>query len=181
MTEAAAAHGQELVRFARARVRQELGGPVAVPPDGAWCTANGATFVTLRWRDGDLQGCIGTLEADRGIVADVASNAVAAATRDPRGEIFGLEDVDDLDVELSILSPLEPISGRDAIRVGTDGIVLVYRGRRATFLPVMWKQLPDLATFMRELERKLGLPKDVDRSELQFLRYTAEHFEDLAP
>ena len=175
-----AAHGQALVSYARARVKQELGGPVAVPPDGAWTQAPGATFVTLRWRDGDLQGCIGTLEADRSIVADVASNAVAAATRDPRGDIFALKDVDDLDVEVSVLSPLEPIAGRDAIRVGTDGIVLVYRGRRATFLPVMWKQLPDLGTFMRELERKLGLPKDADRSELTFLRYTAELFEDHA-
>ena len=179
MTEAAA-HGQELVEYARARVKQELGGATAVPPAGAWTEALGATFVTLRWRDGDLQGCIGTLEADRSIVADVASNAVAAAMRDPRGEIFGLEDVGDLTVELSILSPLEPISGRDAIRVGTDGIVLVYRGKRATFLPAMWDQLTDLATFMRELERKLGLPKDADRSELTFLRYTAEHFEDRA-
>ena len=170
--------GQTLVKFARARVRQELGGPVAPPPDAPWASARAATFVTLRWRDGELQGCIGNLDADRTIVADVASNAVAAATRDPRGERFELSDVDDLAVELSILSPLEPIASEADIRVGTDGVVLLWRDRRATFLPVMWKQLPDLGTFMHELERKAGLPRNVDRSELQLLRYTAEHFVD---
>jgi AmmeMemoRadiSam system protein A len=169
-----------LVRFARARVREELGGPAAVAPEAPWIAEPAATFVTLRWRDGELQGCIGTLEPDRGILADVAANAVAAATRDPRGERFELADVDDLHVELSILSPLEPIASQADIRIGIDGVVLIYRGRRATFLPVMWKQLPDLLTFMRELERKLGLPRDADRAEVQYLRYTAQHFEDRA-
>jgi hypothetical protein len=162
-------------------VRPELGGPIAIAPDAPWIAERVATFVTLRWRDGDLQGCIGTLEADRGILADVAANAVAAATRDPRGERFELADVDDLHVELSILSALEPIPSQADIRIGNDGVVLVYRGRRATFLPVMWKQLPDLPIFMRELERKLGLPRDADRAEVLLLRYTAEHFEDFAP
>ena len=170
--------GPALVAFARARVRQELGGPTAVVPDEPWANELCATFVTLRWRDGELQGCIGNLDPDRTIVADVASNAVAAATRDPRGDPFELADVDDLEVELSILSPLEPIAEAD-IRAG-DGVVVVYRGRRATFLPVMWEQLPDRARFMRELDRKAGLPRDVDRGELQFMRYSAAHFVDHA-
>jgi AmmeMemoRadiSam system protein A len=169
-----------LVQFARARVRQELGGPIALVPDAPWASELCATFVTLRWRDGELQGCIGNLDADRPIVDDVASNAVAAATRDPRGEKFALEELDDLHVELSILSVLEPIREAD-IRVGTDGVVIVHRGRRATFLPVMWRQLPDLATFMRELDRKAGLPRELDRRELQFWRYTTEHYVDPAP
>jgi len=174
-------HGPELVKFARAHLREALGGPKAARPTGPWTDERGATFVTLRWHEGgDLQGCIGTLEADRGIVEDVAYNAVAAGTRDPRTLPCTLEDVDKLDVELSMLSPLEPIGGEDEIRVGTDGIVLLYKHHRGTFLPVMWEQLPTKESFMRELRRKAGLPRDF-AGEVQLLRYTAAKFEDPAP
>lgn len=174
-------HGQELVKFARARIEQEFGGPTAVPPRGPWTDEKRATFVTLRWRDGELQGCIGTLEADRPIVADVAGNAVAAATRDPRGEHLVLDAIKNLDVELSILSPLERVASIDELRPGIDGVVFVYRGRRGTFLPVMWETFPDKAEFVRQLERKAGLPANYDRAELEIWRYTAAKFEDPAP
>ena len=172
--------GHELVKFARARLREALGGPVAPRPTGAWCEELGATFVTLRWKSGDLQGCIGSLEADRPIVEDVASNAIAAGTRDPRTKPCKLADVDHLHVELSILSPLEPIASEADIRIGVDGIVLVYEFRRATFLPVMWERLKDKRTFMGELRRKAGLPRDF-AGQVQLMRYTVDHFEDLAP
>ncbi|HEY5944810.1 MAG TPA: AmmeMemoRadiSam system protein A [Kofleriaceae bacterium] len=172
--------GFHLVRYARASLRAALGGPAATPPQGEWCTVLGATFVTLRWQDGDLQGCIGSLEADRPIVEDVAHNAVAAGTRDPRTQPCKLADVDKLDVALSILSPLELISSETEIRIGTDGVVLVHEFRRATFLPVMWERLRDTRTFMRELRRKAGLPRDF-AGKVQLMRYTVEHFEDKAP
>ena len=173
-------HGDELVRFARAHLREYLGGPRAERPTGSWCDELGATFVTLRWPDGDLQGCIGTLEADRGIVDDVASNAVAAGTRDPRTLPCTLDDVDKLDVELSILSPLESIDSVDDIRVGIDGIVMHAAGRRATFLPVMWELLPTKDVFMAELKRKAGLHRDWTGA-MRLERYTATKFEDPAP
>ncbi|HET9989940.1 MAG TPA: AmmeMemoRadiSam system protein A [Kofleriaceae bacterium] len=173
-------HGPELVKFARARIEQELGGPLAQPPQGEWTVEKHATFVTLRWRDGDLQGCIGTLEADRPIVADVAGNAVAAATRDPRGEHLVLSAIKDLCVELSILSPLERVASFDHIRHGIDGVVLIYRGRRGTFLPVMWETFRDKAVFFAQLERKAGLPPNYDPQHLEVWRYTAIKFEDPA-
>jgi AmmeMemoRadiSam system protein A len=173
-------HGPKLVRFARARLREALGGPPAARPTGPWTEQLGATFVTLRWKSGDLQGCIGTLEADRGIVDDVASNAIAAGTRDPRTLACKLEDVDKLDVELSILSPLEPIASEADIRVGTDGIVLRYQHHRATFLPVMWERLTTRDQFMAELSRKAGLPRDF-AGQFQLMRYTVDKFEDPAP
>jgi len=174
-------YGPALVKYAREHLREALGGAKAARPTGQWCEEPAATFVTLRWnKGGDLQGCIGTLEADRGIVDDVAYNAVAAGTRDPRTQPCVLADVDKLDVELSILSPLEPIGSEADIRVGTDGIVLLHRGRRATFLPVMWERLATKETFMGELRRKAGLPRDF-AGEVQLLRYTATKFEDPAP
>jgi AmmeMemoRadiSam system protein A len=172
--------GEVLVKWARARLREALGGPAATRPTGAWCDELGATFVTLRWKTGQLQGCIGSLEADRPIVDDVAHNAIAAGTRDPRTTPCVLADVDKLDVELSILSPLEPIAGESAIRIGVDGIVLSYERRRATFLPVMWERLRDLRTFMAELRHKAGLPRDFD-GDVQLMRYTVDHHTDPAP
>lgn len=173
-------HGPELVKFARARIEQEFGGPVAPRPEGDWTAEKRATFVTLRWRGGELQGCIGTLEADRPIVADVAGNAVAAATRDPRGEHLVLDAIKDLDVELSILSPLERVASFADIRPGIDGVLLVYRGRRGTFLPVMWETFPDKDEFFHHLERKAGLPAGYDPEQLEVWRYTAAKFEDPA-
>jgi AmmeMemoRadiSam system protein A len=174
-----AAYGPELVRFARAHLAEKLGGPRASRPTGEWCDQLGATFVTLRWRSGDLQGCIGTLEADRSIVDDVAHNAFAAGTRDPRTRPCTLDDLQHLHVELSILSPLESIGSVADIRVGTDGIVLHASGRRATFLPVMWERLPTKDVFMGELLHKAGLPRSYG-GELRLERYTVDKFEDPA-
>ena len=169
------------VRYAREKLRESLGGPAIEKPAGDWCAELGATFVTLRWkRDGQLQGCIGSLEAERSIVDDVAHNAIAAGTRDPRTRPCVLAAVDHLDVELSILSPLEPIANEAAIRVGVDGIVLFHQGRRATFLPVMWERLPTLARFMSELRNKCGLPRDF-AGEVQLMRYTVDKHDDPAP
>jgi AmmeMemoRadiSam system protein A len=173
-------YGVILVRYAREKLREHLGGPVAVKPSGAWCDEPGATFVTLRWPNGQLQGCIGSLEPDRKLVDDVGSNAIAAGTRDPRTRPCVLGDVDKLDVELSILSSLEPIGGVADIRVGTDGIVLLAAGRRATFLPVMWERLVDVPTFMAELKHKAGLPRTYD-GEIQLMRYTVAKHTDPAP
>jgi AmmeMemoRadiSam system protein A len=172
--------GEALALWARARLKQELGGPSAVPPAGKWADEPGATFVTLRWRDGRLQGCIGSLEPRRSIVNDVAHNAVAAGLHDPRSNPVSLAEVDDLDVEISILSPLEPIAFHDessalrAIRRGVDGIVFEHRGRRATFLPSMWPRLPGVREFLGELKEKAGLPYDFWDDDVRLYRYTVE-------
>ena len=169
-----------LVKWAREKLREALGGPPAARPTGAWCAEPAATFVTLRKRSGELQGCIGSLEADRCVLDDVAHNAIAAGTRDPRTQPCVLADVDQLHVELSILSPLEHVESEAAILPGVHGVVLVHEFRRATFLPIMWERLPDVKTFMAELRHKAGLPRDF-AGEVQLMRYTVDKFEDHAP
>lgn len=173
--------GATLAAFARQCIREELGGPKAIAPGDAWATELGATFVTLRWPNGALQGCIGNLDFDRPIAVDVAHNAVAAATRDPRSKPLALADADRLVVELCILSPLETIDSESDIRIGVDGVVVSWHERRATFLPTMWHQLANLQTFMRELEHKAGIPHDVHRREVTLHRYTVQHFVDSRP
>lgn len=185
MTHLSDDHGRALVRFARAAIGEALGGPAAVPPDGPWSREPGASFVTLR-RHGELHGCIGSVEARRRLVDDVAQNAVAAALRDPRGRPIGLRDVADLTVELSLLSPLERIpftdeaSAERALVPDVDGVVLRWHGRQGTFLPQVWADLSDPHEFMAHLKHKAGLPADFWAPGVELYRYRVDKWIDPA-
>ena len=176
--------GRRLVAWARACLVEKLGGAAAVRPSAAWCKEPGATFVTLHWRDGRLQGCIGSIEPQRPIVEDVEHNAIAAACHDPRARPITLLDVDDLEIELSLLSPLEPIAFRDeasalaALRPGVDGVVIECGGDRATFLPSMWSRLPAVTAFMEALKAKAGLPANFWRADIKLWRYAVDRHTD---
>jgi AmmeMemoRadiSam system protein A len=175
--------GQALVRFARACLREKLGGQKAATPSGTWCDERAATFVTLRWRDGRLQGCIGSLEAKRAIVDDVAHNALAAALLDPRADTLEAKHVDDLVFELSILSPLVPLSFADEasalrqIRPDIDGVVLAWDGGRATFLPSMWPRLGTTEALIDALKKKAGMMRPWG-DDVKLWTYTVEKFVD---
>jgi AmmeMemoRadiSam system protein A len=174
--------GPALLAWARARLVQKLGGPAALRPSAPWCAEIGATFVTLHWKDGRLQGCIGSIDPRLSIVDDVEHNVIAAACHDPRGRHLALYDVDALDIEVSILSPLEPIMFDDeasalaAIRPGVDGVVLGWQGERATFLPSMWSRLPGAREFMQALKTKAGLPVGFWRADLKLWRYAVDRY-----
>jgi len=178
----------ELAQYARECIRQELGGVPARPPVSAEAQRPGASFVTLRWRNGELQGCIGSLEPRRSLLADVAHNGLAAAFEDPRGTPLSLYDLDDLNVEVSVLSPLElvPFDGTEqgacgALRPGVDGVVFVWKGRRGTFLPQMWDQLPTPVQFLTELKMKAHLSRDFWADGIELHRYTVAKAVDAAP
>lgn len=200
-------HGQKLVAYARAKVREALGGGAAMAPEGPWCDEPGATFVTVRWRADPnkankanepnepneaneanrLQGCIGSLEPRRALVKDVARNAISAALDDPRATPITLDDVDALEFELSLLSPLEPVSFTteasvaDGIEVGKHGVVIGWGMRRATFLPSMWEHFRSVPELMSALKEKAGLPADFWNEGMQVWRYTVEKYVDPAP
>lgn len=171
--------GPVLAGWARGYLRETLGGARAARPAEPWCDELAATFVTLRWRDGRLQGCIGSLAAVRAIADDVAEHVVAAALRDPRSEPIGLDDVDALDLEISLLSPMERVA-RAEIRPGIDGLVLVHRGRRGTLLPVVWKHLPQTDAFLGALVEKAGFPRGTWRDDFELYRYTTDCYRDVA-
>lgn len=130
-----------------------LRGPLAEP---------GACFVTLR-ADGALLGCIGSLAAYRPLGVDVAANAAAAAFDDPRLPPLSWADVAWAEVHISVLGAMQPLAAsgfdalRGALRPGVDGLVVEASGRRATFLPSVWSQLPDVDAFLAALWRKAGL------------------------
>lgn len=176
--------GRELTRWARESIREALGGPDAEPPFGPWCERRGATFITLRAKDGDLHGCVGSLEPRRRLITDVRENALAAAFDDPRALPIELADVDDLAVEVSVLSPLERIPVRDEgdaiakLARLRGGVVLRFGGRRATFLPQMWERIPDPEEFVAQLKCKASLAADFWSDDMEVWHYTVEKFAD---
>jgi uncharacterized protein len=143
--------------------------------------AGRATFVTLE-RHADLRGCIGVLDAFRPLVVDVAQNAFAAAFEDPRFPPLRAPEYPELTLKLSVLTPAEPlVFGSEAellarIRPGIDGLILSDGGRRGTFLPSVWEQLPDPRDFLDHLKRKAGLPLGYWSDSLRVARYGTESF-----
>ena len=174
-----------LLRVAEASIRHgvEMGEPL--DPDLALyessLQAERATFVTLE-RGGQLRGCIGTLEAYRPLVIDVARNAYAAAFRDPRFQPLQRSELEGLSLQISVLSLPEPMqfdSEADLlgqIRPDIDGLILEAAGRRGTFLPSVWESLPTPEQFLSHLKLKAGLATDYWSDEVQVSRYTTESF-----
>ena len=140
-----------------------------------------ASFVTLK-KQGTLRGCIGTLEAHRRLVDDVAANAFAAAFRDPRFDKLASGELDSLEIGISILGPRKALvfdsqqTLLDMLRPGVDGLVLHDGNARATFLPAVWESLPQPAAFLEQLKQKAGLPADYWSNTLEVWRYSTESF-----
>lgn len=122
----------------------------------------GAAFVTL-YREGRLRGCIGSVAAWRPLAVDVADNAVRAALNDPRFPPLGAAELDGLALSVSVLTPPEPLAWRDEadllarLRPRQDGLIIEDGPQRALFLPAVWEQLPDPATFLAHLKQKAGM------------------------
>ena len=128
---------------------------------GSLPEATGA-FVTLK-RDGQLRGCIGTLECRRPLAEEIARVAVSAAREDPRFDALRPTELDDLDVEVSVLGPLEEIDPRDpgAIEIGRHGLVVEQGHRRGLLLPQVATEWGwDREQFLSQTCTKAGLPAD---------------------
>jgi len=145
---------------------------------------DGASFVTLT-KHGQLRGCIGSLEPRRPLVLDVRENALSAAFHDPRFPPVRPEELDDLHVEISVLSIPQPLSydGPEdlvaKLRPGVDGVVIERGWNRATFLPQVWEKLPDPHQFLQHLCLKAFLPDDAYRYPgLDVYTYHVEKFEE---
>jgi AmmeMemoRadiSam system protein A len=178
--------GDALLEVARASIRHGLehGSALRVDPGdfSARLREPGACFVTLRC-SGRLRGCVGSLEATRSLVEDVAHNAFASAFRDSRFEPLREEEQAGLEVHLSILTPPEPLPCRSEaellakLQPGIDGLILQDGPHRATFLPSVWESLAEPKKFLSELKRKAGLGEDHWSDGIRFQRYRAESVE----
>ena len=138
-----------------------------------------ATFVTLERRQ-QLRGCIGMLEAVRPLAEDVAENAFAAAFCDRRFLPLADDELADLELHISILSPAEEMTfGSESeliaqLRPNIDGLIIKEGGHRATFLPSVWESLSVPKQFLQQLKLKAGLPASYWSDTFRAYRYTTE-------
>lgn len=181
--------GKILLAIARNAIARNLGRKSdSVDETQPWLHEKGASFVTLTMHQ-HLRGCIGSLEAHRPLLLDVKDNAYAAAFRDFRFAPLTASELDATEIEVSLLSPQQPIIFKgeaDALtqlRPHIDGIVFQYGHYRSTFLPQVWEQLSSPSTFMAHLKHKAGLPPDFWHDEVELYRYTVTKFkeEDIKP
>lgn len=139
----------------------------------------GASFVTVKVAD-ELRGCIGSIEPRRVLVVDVVKNAYSAAFSDPRFAPLTMEEFEHLRTHISVLGPCQAIaftSEEDLLqqlRPGIDGVILEEGACRATYLPSVWKALPDRREFLSQLKLKAGLSKDYWSASMTVKRYTTE-------
>jgi AmmeMemoRadiSam system protein A len=142
----------------------------------------GACFVSLHMLDDSLRGCIGSVTAARPLIEDIARNAHLAAFEDPRFPPLPAEAYPRLKIEISILSPTEPLPFTDeaglraSLVAGRDGLVLEHGKRRGLFLPQVWEALPDAADFIAHLKEKTGLPSGPLGPDVQASRFTVISF-----
>lgn len=179
-----ARHGPLLMRTAARSIRHGLQTheplPVVLSEYGPELGAPGAVFVTLD-HGGQLRGCIGSPQAHRPLIRDVAVNAFAAAFKDPRFKPLTAPELDGLQLSLSLLSPPVAITFLDQddllarVRPGIDGLILADRGHRGLFLPSVWEQIPEPALFLAHLKRKAGLPADHWSPTVQVARFTSAY------
>lgn len=140
-----------------------------------------ACFVTLE-RHGQLRGCIGSLEANRPLVNDVAENAFASAFRDPRFPPLSESERSGLILAISVLSPPEALQFEseadllNQLQPEYDGLILQVGHRRATFLPSVWRQLPESTDFLEHLKIKAGLPSRFWSDQVRAWRYHCQYF-----
>ena len=174
---------QIVLPIARATIGQALGRQAIVDESAPWLHQPKACFVTLKI-NGDLRGCIGSLKAQRSLLADLKANALAAAFHDPRFEPLTGDEFDNTRIEVSLISAIEPIyfvNEQDALnqlRPAIDGIIFEYQNHRSTFLPQMWESLPTPQLFMAVLKKKAGLSPSFWAEDVRLSRYTVLKFHE---
>jgi len=135
-------------------------------------------FVTLYAR-GELRGCIGHMAEDRPLPQNVGAMALAAATEDPRFPPLKPAELGDIEIEISVLTPLVRVAGPEAVVVGRDGVRIRKDGRTAVFLPqVATEQGWDRDALLENLCLKAGFAKDAWKSGAEFWTFRSSHFRE---
>jgi AmmeMemoRadiSam system protein A len=175
--------GKILLPIARASIADALGEKLIADENAIWLQDRAACFVTLT-QEGELRGCIGTLEAHRSLLEDVKANARSAAFHDPRFSPLKKKELDYTEIEVSLLSPtqaMEFTTEQEALaqlRPGIDGVVFEFGRYRSTFLPQVWEQLPDRIEFMAHLKHKAGLQPDFWADQVRLYRYSVNKWRE---
>lgn len=186
--------GQALVRLARETIANKLEIPVSHDESddlllqGAPFHSNLGTFVTLKIND-RLRGCIGNITSPKTLTEGVKANAVSAAFNDYRFSPLSRKELSKISIEVSVLTEPVPLEYSEQnplpslLTPHVDGIIIHKGEAGATFLPQVWKQLPDPESFLTHLCMKAGLSPDEWKSPgLKVLTYKVQYFsENCAP
>ena len=142
-------------------------------------------FVTLH-KKGRLRGCIGNIEPVKTLEQGVRENAVFAAFKDSRFAPLTLDELNLIDIEISILTHPErlvyenPQALVSSLAPGIDGVIVEKDHHRATFLPQVWDQLPEPEVFLAQLCTKAGLSAaEWEKSGLRVYTYQVQSFGEL--
>jgi AmmeMemoRadiSam system protein A len=179
-----AAQQQRLLTLARSALQRYLttGERLEVRESDPALLRPAATFVTLRVR-GQLRGCIGTTEPQAPLCQAVRDNAIAAGCYDPRFRPVARAELNDLEIEISVLSPLRKVRSADEIRLPQHGVVVMAGSRRGVFLPQVatetgWSR----EEFLNHLcADKAGLSPDAWRRGASLYVFTVQAFSSPAP
>ena len=181
-------HGKLLLNLARAVLECKLGMRTEVDRTGLEAPElerQGGTFVTLKCCNKQLRGCIGNLEAESSIISSVEHNTIRAAFHDHRFSPLTSEELATVSINISILSKPQSLTYEDGkelvtlLRPHIDGVVLRKGKHGATFLPQVWTQLPEPASFLEHLCQKAGLAASAWRTNHpDIYTYQVQYFEE---
>ena len=172
----------KLLRIARETLTEYLtaGTTPEYSPEEAGLLQEVAAFVTLRRKDGELRGCIGRVEVSQPLYRTVQDCAISAATNDFRFSPVTAEEMDDIMIEISALSPFRPIEGPDEIQIGRHGLLIRRDLRVGLLLPQVASDRGwDRDEFLRAICLKAGLPADAWH-DADLSVFSAEVFEEEA-
>jgi AmmeMemoRadiSam system protein A len=167
-----------ILRFVRETITAQFERTLrpALDDMGGMLNRTGACFVTLETVPGhQLRGCIGNIVAVEPLNKNLERNALNAAFHDPRFPAVEDHELDEIEIDVSILTPMAPIASPEDFIVGEHGIVLECLGRHAVFLPQVapeqgWNRVQTLSC----LSQKAGLPEDAwRRPDAKFEVFTA--------
>ncbi len=153
---------QQLLKIARETVEGYVakGEKPKIETDDPLFKDLGAAFVTLK-EHGDLRGCIGQVEAHMPLIDCIQEMAVAACSQDPRFRPVAKDELDELDYEISVLTPMKKVESVEDVKVGRDGLMMIrgaHRGLLLPQVPVEWEW--DRDEFLSQTCVKAGLPED---------------------
>ena len=172
---------KQMLQLARSAIASHLNIEPLISCEAEQLNENGASFVTLT-KNGNLRGCIGSLQASRPLQEDIVQNALAAAFRDPRFRPLTSSELPLVTIEVSVLTEPEAVTFNSTeelfslIRPDVDGVIIEKGYHRATFLPQVWLQLPTHPQFFSHLLQKAALPEDTPLTDLTVQRYQVEKF-----
>ena len=172
-------HKKELLEYARRVLTSTVGDGTSTDEDCPDANYNQSAGVFVSLHKGDeLRGCIGYIEPVSTIWDAVRDNTMAAAMRDHRFDHVVPEELEQIKIEISLLTPNKQCS-IDEIETGKHGVVLQQGGRKATYLPQVWQELPGRDAFFSSLCQKAGLETTcASNPRTKFYKYEAIIFSE---